>query len=109
MIADQVKRDATERHPPFHRTFQRIGEEWNHAEPYIDTQRSQFLQTLANEPSVSLPKGTYLQDVETSKAKCFLDPSSTPTFFKVRVLSGRLKGKEGWTCGPTRAVFPDFY
>jgi hypothetical protein len=109
LIADRVNRDATEGRPPFHRTFQRSGEEWGHPEPYVNTHRSQFLQAFANEPSISLPEGIYLQNVETSKAKCFLDPFSTPTFFKVRVLSGRLKGKEGWTCGPTRPVFPDFY
>lgn len=108
LIADQVNRDATERRSPFHHTFQRIGQEGSHAEPIINIQRSQFLQALANEPSVSLPGGTYLQDIETSKAKCFLDPFSTPTFFKIRVLSGPFKGKEGWTCGPTRPVFPDF-
>jgi hypothetical protein len=108
LIADEGIRDAAERRVPFHHSFQRIGEEWEHTETYANSERSHFLKTIVNEPSVSLPDGTYLQNVEISKAKCFLDPVSTPTFFKVRVLSGPLKGKEGWTCGPTRPVL-DIY
>ena len=72
-----------------------------HSEKYT-AGRSEFLRAIIGEPSLTLPKGTYLQDIETSKAKCFLD--GTPTFRKVRVAGGRLKGKEGWTCGPTRPL-----
>jgi len=71
-----------------------------------DVARRDFYEAIRNEPSVVLSKNTYLYDVESSAARCFADAASTPTFRKVRVASGPLKGTEGWTCGPTRPVVP---
>jgi hypothetical protein len=68
--------------------------------------RERFLHAFENEPSLVVPQGTYLKDVGQSDAKCFADSTSTPTFRKVRVLTGTHKGIEGWTCGPTRPVVP---
>ena len=81
--------------------LQHIRDEKEHPEKYT-AGRSEFLRAIIDEPSLTLPKGTYLLDIGTSKAKCFLD--GTPTFRKIRVNGGRLNGKEGWTCRPTRPV-----
>jgi hypothetical protein len=74
-----------------------------HPEKYI-AGRSQFLQKLANEPSLALPEGTYLWTSEKSTTKCNLDAVSTTVFEKVRVVGWRNHGKEGWTCGPARPL-----
>ena len=75
-----------------------------HPEKYT-AGRSQDLQVIANEPSLTLPKGTYLWTSETSTdAKCNLDAVSTTVFEKVRVVSWRHHSKEGWTCGPARLL-----
>ena len=72
-----------------------------HPEKYT-AGRSQFLQTIASEPGLTLQKGTYLWTSEKSSAKCFLDAVSTAVFEKVRVVSWRNHGQEGWACGPVR-------
>ncbi len=74
-----------------------------HPEQYT-AGRSQFLQTIADQPGLTLPKGTYLWTSEKSSAKCFLDAVSTAVFERVRVVSWRNHAKEGWTCGPVRPI-----
>jgi hypothetical protein len=83
--------------------LQRVKDMWAYPERYT-IGRKEFLKALAQEPAVSLSTGTYLADLETSAAKCYDQPLSTPTFRKVRVLSGPHRGAEGWTCGPTKPV-----
>ncbi len=76
-----------------------------HPEKYT-AGRDQDLQTIAKEPSLALPKGTYLWTSDRSTdAKCNLDALSTTVFQKVRVVSWRDHGKEGWICGPARPLF----
>lgn len=75
-----------------------------HPEKYT-AGRSQDLEAIANEPSLTLPKGTYLWTFERSTdAKCNLDVMSTTVFEKVRIVSWRHHSKEGWTCGPVRPL-----
>lgn len=76
-----------------------------HPEKYT-AGRSQDLQTIAKEPSLTLPKGTYLWTSDRSTdAICNLEALGTTVFQKVRVVGWRDHGKEGWTCGPTRPLF----
>jgi hypothetical protein len=83
--------------------LERVRDMQTHPERYT-AGRKQFLEALAQQPVVSLPKKTYLRDVQESTAKCYDDPLSSPTFRKVRVVSGPFRGSEGWTCGPTKPV-----
>jgi hypothetical protein len=80
-----------------------IGKMLKYPEKYTPG-RSQFLQSMANEPSLDLPKGTYLWTSQKSNAKCFLDAVSSTVFEKVRVVSWHNHGREGWTCGPARPL-----
>lgn len=73
--------------------------------------RSEFLQVIANEPGLTLPKGTYLWEAitgpwtsEESYAKCYPDAFSTGVFKKVRVVGWRFHDKEGWACGAVRPL-----
>jgi len=74
-------------------------------EPYPGLGQTAFLLSLANEPSVLLPKDTYVQVlIWESGVRCFSDRTSTARLQEIRVVSGPLRGQEGWTCGPLRPV-----
>jgi hypothetical protein len=59
--------------------------------------RSTFLLTMAQQPGESIPAGSYLRLLETSRVKCS-KPFFTTDFIKVRVTSGLLVGRVGWVC-----------
>jgi hypothetical protein len=72
-------------------------EERQSDEVYIP-ERTAFLKAMARAPSVPIPAYSYFRLLQDSNAICSPRPPENPTYIKVRVTTGPMKGQEGWGC-----------
>jgi len=64
--------------------------------------RSNLLSAVAGAPGFLVPVKSYCTIILDSEARCGADPVYTISYRLVRITSGPLRGREGWTCGPTQ-------
>lgn len=61
-------------------------------------ERITFLKTMGRAPTVAVPAKSYCRVLQRSNAVCSPRPIENPTYIRVRITSGPLKGREGWGC-----------
>jgi hypothetical protein len=60
--------------------------------------RAEFLDTMASEPGINVPGGSYARFLESSNARCGRQGVNQFTYGKVRITTGPRAGAESWAC-----------
>ena len=82
-----------------------VGYMANHPDEF-PSGHAEFLKAIASAPAVAIPGKSHGKVLEISKARCFSDAFSTPTFLRVVVLGKKQPGgTEVWICAPPRSFW----